>query len=78
MSIAGYLARPMTELRMPKKTEKTDPLGISFEGPVLTGERSVQHRQRDEAIRTFDTTGEAYKRTEDYDSVLRAHLEHPE
>ena len=77
MSIAGYLAPHITELRMPKKTEKTDTLGISFEGPVLTGERSVQHRQRDEAIRTFDTTGEAYKRTQDYDPVLRAHLEHP-
>ena len=78
MSIAGYLARPMTELRMSKKTEMTDTLGISFEGPVLTGERSVQRTQRDEAIRVFDTKGEAYKRTEEYDPVLRAHLEHPE
>ena len=63
---------------MPKKTEKTDTLGISYEGPVLTGERSVQHGQRDEDIRVSDTTGESYKGVEDYDPVLRAHLEPPE
>lgn len=75
MSIAGYFAPRITELRMPKKV---DALGISFEGPVLTGERSVQHKQQDEAIRAVDATGEAYQRIEDYDAVLRAHLEHPE
>ena len=60
---------------MPKKT---DTLGISFEGPVLTGKRTVQEQQRHEDIHAFDTTGESYKRPEDYDPVLRAHLEHPE
>lgn len=63
---------------MPKKTEKTDTLGISFEGPVLTGNKTVQEQERHEAISAFDTTGASYKRTEDYDPVLRAHLEHPE
>ena len=75
MSISGYFQPRIVELRMPKTA---DPLGIGFEGPVLTGERTVQEQERHEAIRAFDTTGEAYKRTEDYDPVLRAHLEHPE
>ena len=47
MSIIGYFEESVAELRMPKTP---DLLGIRFEGPVLTGEKSVQHRQSDEAI----------------------------
>jgi hypothetical protein len=60
MSIAGYLARRTAELRMPGTA---DSLGIYFEGTVLTGEKSVEHQQRDEAIRPHDTTRESYKTT---------------
>jgi hypothetical protein len=71
MSIAGYFARRTAELRMPKTA---DPLGIRFEGPVLSGEKSAQERQRGDAIAACNTAGESYTRSEDYDSVLRAHL----
>ena len=71
MSISGYFARRTVEFRMPKTA---DPLDIRFEGPVLTGEKSVPERQRDDAIAASNKTGESYKRTEDYDPVLRAHL----
>lgn len=37
-----------------------DALGIHFEGSVLTGEKSVQQQQRDEAIRAFNGAGEPY------------------
>jgi hypothetical protein len=47
--------------------------GIQFDGLVLTGERSVEQRQRDEAIRGVRVDAEAYVRVEDYDPVLRAH-----
>ena len=71
MSISGYFAPRTVEFRMPKTA---DPLDIRFEGPVLTGEKSVQQRQRDDAIAACNTAGESYKKTEDYDPVLRAHL----
>jgi hypothetical protein len=71
MSISGYFERNTTALRMPKAA---DPLGIRFEGPVLTGETSVQERQRDEAIAAWNNTGESYQQPEDYDPVLRAHV----
>ena len=38
MCIAGYLSRDI-EVRMPKGP---DSIGIKFEGPVLSGEQSVQ------------------------------------
>lgn len=56
---------------MPKTA---DPLGTSFEGPVLTGHESVQQRQRREAISACNNLQESYKKTEDYDPVLRPHL----
>jgi hypothetical protein len=59
MSIAGYLSsRYNPELRMPKSGEhasnrgdtQKDTLSIRYEGPVLTGEKSVEQRQRDVGI----------------------------
>jgi hypothetical protein len=79
MSIAGYFSKRTRELRMPRK----DSLGIDFEGAVLTGEKSLQHRQCEEAIAevgpqaTFDPAGERYETVEDYDPVLRSHLGPP-
>lgn len=59
---------------MPKTA---DPLGISFKGSVLTGEKSVQQQQRHTALAGFDTNGESYKQTEYYDPILRFHLRRP-
>jgi hypothetical protein len=59
MSVAGYLSsRYNPELRMPKSGEhasnrgdtQKDTLSIRYEGPVLTGEKSVEQRQRDVGI----------------------------
>lgn len=61
---------------MPKSK---DALGIQFEGPVLTGEKSVERQQRDvathreAAILATSHLGESYKTLEDYDPALRAH-----
>jgi hypothetical protein len=69
MSIAGYFCKRGSELRMPK-TE--DSLGIRYEGAVLTGEKSVEQRQRDDAIRAISHSGESSKTVEDYLAALRA------
>jgi len=73
MRIAGYFSRTR-ELRMSKKPS---PLGIGFEGEVLTGEKSVEEKQRHEAILATNPLDEAYKDVEDYDSVLLYHLRLP-
>jgi hypothetical protein len=74
MSIAGYFSkRGYTELRMPKPGDaKNEPL-TRFEGPVLNGEKSVEQRQGEAAVRTPSHPGESYNATGDYDPVLRAH-----
>jgi hypothetical protein len=57
MSIAGYLSsRNKTELRMPKSGQSAsnqgkDTLSIRYSGPVLTGEKSVEKQQLDDATR---------------------------
>jgi len=78
MSIAGYFCKRVTELRMPKSGDSAsnqarDALSIRFEGPVLTGEKSVAERHREVAIRASSPLGESYKTVEDYDPVLRSH-----
>lgn len=70
MSIAGYFSRTH-ELRT---SRKPSPLGIGFEGEVLTGEKSVEEKQRHEAILAANPLDEAYKYVEDYDPVLLHHL----
>lgn len=70
MSIAGYFGSTR-ELRM---SRKPSPQGIGFEGEVLTGEKSVEEKQRHEAILASDPTREAYKEVDHYDPVLRFHL----
>jgi hypothetical protein len=60
MSIAGYLSsRYNPELRIPKSAEpassqgkdtKKDTLSIRYDGPILTGEKSVE-QQRDTPLR---------------------------
>jgi hypothetical protein len=72
MSIAGYFCKRVTELRMPKsKDAKSEPL-IRFEGPVMSGHKSVEEQQRD-VVHHRETLDESYKTVEDYDPVLRAH-----
>jgi hypothetical protein len=67
MSIAGYLSsRYNPELRMPKtgesasnggKDTQRDTLSVRYEGPVLTGEKSVE-QQRDDVIRATSHCGQ--------------------
>ena len=73
MSIAGYFGRTR-ELRMPKTPS---PQGIGFEGEVLTGQKSVEEKQRHEAILAINPLDEAYKDVEDYDPILLYHLRLP-
>jgi len=70
MSISCYFVPRSAESRMPKTA---DSLNISFEGSVLTGQKSVQEAQRDEAIAACNTVLESYQKIEDYDPVLRSH-----
>lgn len=70
MSIAGYFGSTR-ELRM---SNKPNPQGICFEGEVLIGEQSVEHKQRHESLLANDPTRESYKDVEEYDPVLRWHL----
>jgi hypothetical protein len=55
---------------MPKTADSLD---ICFDGPVLTGRKSVEEQQRGEAVVPGHATREAYKNFEDYDPVLRSH-----
>jgi len=81
MSVAGYFGKRGNELRMPKsrgtqsdtQEDAKNDLRIRYEGPVLNGEKSVEHQHRDDAIRASSHLGESYKNVEDYDPVLRAH-----
>ena len=50
-----------------------DELGTRFEGAVLEGEKTVEQRLRDDAVRAETTGDEYYPGVEDYDPVLRAH-----
>jgi hypothetical protein len=50
MSIAGYFQKRTNPLRMPTSRDST---GIRYDGPVLTGEKSVEQAQRDDQIRAF-------------------------
>jgi hypothetical protein len=72
MSIAGYLAsRNNTELRMPKSGEPSSNRGentIRYEGPVLTGEKSVEQEQRDDMIRP---ASHLHNKVGDRDPMLR-------
>lgn len=47
MSVVGYFERPRRDSRMPKGP---DSCGIRWEGPVLSGEMSVEERRRREEI----------------------------
>jgi hypothetical protein len=88
MSIAGYLtSRNNTELRMPKsgvsssnrgkntqeKNIHDDTQSIRYQGPVLTGEKSVEQGQRDDVIRAASHRGNLYSRVVDRDLPLREH-----
>lgn len=68
MSIAGYFGVRRPELRMPKKGD--DRVGARFEGAVLSGEKTVEERLKDDSLRPG---GACYECVEDYDPVLRAH-----
>jgi hypothetical protein len=81
MSIAGYLtSRNNAELRIPKsgapsneKNTHKDTLSIRYEGPVLTGEKSVEQGQRDDVIRAASHRGNLYNNIVDRDLPLREH-----
>ncbi|HEX4135259.1 MAG TPA: hypothetical protein VHY84_11660 [Bryobacteraceae bacterium] len=49
-----------------------DSLGIRYEGAVLTGEKSVEQEQRDDAIRAISHPGESSETLEDYSPIPRA------
>lgn len=68
MSVLGYFGPRRGELRMPKKT---DPLGIRYYGPVLTGRMSLELAQELNQG-SPDWNGE-FAHPPDYDPVLRSH-----
>jgi hypothetical protein len=50
-----------------------DTLSIRYDGPVLTGEKSVEQGQRDDVIRAASHRGNLYSRVVDRDLPLREH-----
>ena len=79
MSVFAYFERRRGELRMPKKT---DELGIRWEGPVLSGGKSVEVAIEQDAVRRMEPGGlqyvdpgtvETVRLGEGMDAVLRAH-----
>jgi hypothetical protein len=71
MSIAGYFVRRGPELRMRRGLRGE--LGIQVEGAVLAGEKSLEERRAEDAVRAGRTEGEFYSELEDYDPVLKSH-----
>ena len=56
------------------KTDKTDELGIEYEGDVLRGKKSVELRRAEDAVAGPTKSGDGvYKDVDDYDPVLRSH-----
>ena len=80
MSIAGYLVRrgPVWRLRPALRNDAgEDELGIKVEGPVLAGEKSLEERRAEEAVRAGGEEGEFYSELEDDDPVLKSHCRQP-
>jgi len=71
MSIAGYFGSRKPALRIPKKS--SDKLGVRFEGPVVTGEKTVEEQLASDGVRQVLPGDEYCESVEDYDPVLRAH-----
>jgi hypothetical protein len=72
MSIAGYLGKGNSQLRMP--TEPVDQLGIEYEGEVLEGKKSAPLRRAEDAVAGPTKAGDGvYKDVDEYDPVLRSH-----
>lgn len=74
MSVCGYFSKGKETL-MPKGK---DTVGIRSEGPVMTGEKSVEQVRREDAIRSSISKPDAQKRqycksVQSYDPVLRFH-----
>jgi hypothetical protein len=74
MSVCGYFGKDK-HTRMPKGK---DSIGIRSEGAVMTGEKSVEQVQHDDARRQSISKPDPkkapfYQRLEDYDPVLRFH-----
>jgi hypothetical protein len=55
------------------RRELRDELGIRVEGVVLAGEKSLDERRAEDAVRAGRTDGESYSGLEDYDPVLKSH-----
>jgi hypothetical protein len=70
MSIAGYLSARKPAVQAKKKDG--DALGIRFQGPVATGEKTVSEQLRGCPDRSMPR-GEHYQSVADYDPVLHAH-----
>jgi len=70
---------------MPESNEQgsAESLGIQTTGPVLSGEKSVEHVRADNDIRATSEQSNLvdrpfYKSTDDYDPVLRSHCRLPD
>ena len=69
---AGQIHSDKKELKMPAGK---DEVGANYDGPVLSGESSVELRRAKEAAELVERQGdvERYRDVEDYDAVLRWH-----
>jgi hypothetical protein len=80
MSIAGYLVRRGPEWRMSREFRDDvgkGGLGIKVEGPVLTGEKSLEERRAEDAVVKGGEGEEFYSQFEEYDPVLKSHCRRP-
>jgi hypothetical protein len=69
---------PANKFKDSSLPKKPDAVGIRFAGPVMTDEKSLYQVRREDAVRAADPQPSGpqrqyYKRTEDYDPVLRFH-----
>ena len=71
MSLAGYCAGDSGELRIAEGA--AEEVGIRAEGPVLSGQMSVELAKGIAERRLARTRGEVYGSVADYDPVLRWH-----
>jgi hypothetical protein len=75
MSVFSYIAGDEKGLKMPRGANGgVDGVGIKFSGAVLTGERTVEQRLREDGLRALEETArkeEDRERVEGWDPLLR-------
>jgi hypothetical protein len=78
VSVSGYFSKKSGELRMARRRNERDGLGIRWNGSVVSGEMSVQEAHRRIELQVWmkgRPAGPVESAREETDAVLRGHIQ---